>query len=338
MPSLRPLLAPMLLTLLIARSAAADQTSSPEAAPEVGEAEKKEAGRRFGHAIKLYEDGDYTLALAEFERVYELMPNYRVLYNIGQVSIQLGRYARAFRTLKEYVARGGAELPSDRVKSVQADLELLAGRIATVTVLVDQPGAQISLDGTVLGTSPLAEPLIVDVGEHILQVRLPGYSTQTQRLTLAGGDRRESSFVLETERSGPAVTPAPPIATAPTAPARSATPRKPHASRTWIGWTTTGALTAGAIVSGALGASAVSDLKKLKNTEGATRPELDQAQRRAETRLLVADLLTAAAVVSGGVTLYFQLSGSGSEGRASARPQPLRLLVTASNVSLIFQQ
>jgi hypothetical protein len=327
----------MLLTIVVARSAHAQQTNFADTPPVVAESAKKEAARRFEHAIKLYEDADYTLALAEFERVYELMPDYRVLYNIGQVSIQLGRYARAFRTLKEYVARGGGELPPDRQKAVQADLELLAGRIATVTVTVEQAGAQISLDGTALGTSPLAEPLIVDVGERTLQVRLPGYVTQTQRLTLAGGDKRESHFGLVPEEAGPVAAPAPPVSVGPAAPA-PATPRKTHASRTWIGWTTTGALTAGAVVAGALGASAASDLKTLRGTLGASRADLDRAQSRAENRLLVADLLTAAAVVSGGVTLYFQLSKPSSDDQAAARPAPLKLLVTASNVSLIFER
>jgi hypothetical protein len=340
MSSFRTLLAPLLLTLVIARSAHAQQTNFADAPPVVADAAKKEAARRFEHAIKLYEDADYTLALAEFERVYELMPNYRVLYNIGQVSIQLGRYARAFRTLKAYVARAGAELPADRQKAVQADLELLAGRIATVNVLVDPPGAQILLDGTTIGTSPLAEPLIVDVGERTVQVRLSGYVTETQRLTLAGGDRRESRFVLEREEPEPVVAPTPPVAVVPApapAPPPPVTPRKTRGSLTWIGWTTTGAFAAGAVVSGVLGASAVSDLKTLKGTSPVSRSDLDRAESRARNRLLVADLLTAAAVVSGGVTLYFQLSSSSSEAHAAVRPAPLKLLVTASNVSLIFQ-
>ena len=105
--SFRTISALMFLTVVVARPAHAEQKSGGEAPPVVAESAKREAARRFEHAIKLYEDADYTLALAEFERVYELMPDYRVLYNIGQVSIQLGRYARAFRTLKEYVSRGG---------------------------------------------------------------------------------------------------------------------------------------------------------------------------------------------------------------------------------------
>src|SRR5688572_13742481 len=122
----------LLLGLLVvplsarAQSAAETAPTSTTKAPDANT--KKEAARRFEHAIKLYEDGDYVLALAEFERVYELVPHYRVLYNIGQVSMQLGRYARALRTLREYVSRGGAELPAERRSAVQADLASLEAR------------------------------------------------------------------------------------------------------------------------------------------------------------------------------------------------------------------
>jgi hypothetical protein len=88
-------------------------------------------------------------------------------------------------------------------------------------------------------------------------------------------------------------------------------------------------------VAGALGASAASDLDKLRGTSGPTRAQLDQAHDRAQTRLLVADLLAASAVVCGGVTLYFQLSSSSpSKSKAAA---PLKLVFTASNVSVAFE-
>ena len=335
MPSFRTARTLALLTL-VTTSPVLAQTSYPDAPPtKPSDAAKQEAARRFEQAIKLYEDADYTVALAEFERVYELMPDYRVLYNIGQVNIQLGRYARAYRTLKEYVARGKSELPSDRRAAVQADLEQLNGRVARINVSVDQPGAEVSIDGTLVGKAPLVEPLVVDVGERTLRVTLGGYTPQTTTITLAGGDSRDSSFVLEREAPLAAATPTPGPVLTPILPPRDAPPPA-RASRTWIGWTSTGALAAGAVIAGALGASAASDLDKLRGTAGATRPELDQAQNRAETRLLVADLLAASAVVCGGVTLYFQLARPSSSSKARAAA-PLKVRFTGSNVSLAFE-
>jgi hypothetical protein len=336
------LLALLVSQRALAQGAAAAAPPQADSSKSFGDTSvKQEAARRFEHAIKLYEEADYPLALAEFERVNELVPDYRVLYNIGQVSIQMGRYARAFRTLKEYVARGGAELAPDRAAAVQADLTLLSGKVARVALQVEQAGAQLSIDGVAVGRSPLAEPLVVDVGEHRVQVELTGYVTQSQSLTLAGGDRREVTFTLQaTPQVAPAATPAPlgpekpRVAPAPVSP-------KPASNRgTWIGvgWATTGALAAGALVSGALGASAAGDLKDLRNTPGATRPALDQAQSRASTRLLVADVLGGAALAAGAVTLYVQLSGSSREKAPTrAAASSWRLLLGPSNVALRFE-
>jgi tetratricopeptide (TPR) repeat protein len=328
-----------LLALFATQQAFAQATpAAPATNSAPPAAAKQDAARRFEHAIKLYEEADYTLALAEFERVYELMPDYRVLYNIGQVSTQLGRYARAFRTLKEYVARGGAELAPDRAAAVQADLAQLAGKIARLSVQVEQAGAQVSVDGVAVGRSPLAEPLVVDVGEHRVQIELPGYVAQSQTFTLAGGDRRETTVVLQAQPLVPA--PAPVEAKRDKPRVAPATPRAPSSHQsTWVGvgWASTGVLAAGALVSGGLGASAVGDLRELRGTLGTSRSALDQAEARASSRLLIADVLGGAALVAGGVTLYFQLSGSRREKAAAPSSATWRLLLGAKQVQLAFE-
>jgi len=347
MPTLRLTTALPLLALLVSPRAFAQEarpTSAGEGAPSAAANDpsaKQEAARRFEHAIKLYEEADYTLALAEFERVYELVPDYRVLYNIGQVSIQLGRYARAFRTLKEYVARGGAELAPDRAAAVNADLTLLAGKIARVSVQVEQAGAQVSVDGAAVGRSPLAEPLVVDVGEHRVQIELSGFVAQSQTFTLAGGDRRDATFALQpSQPSAPAAGPSQGKRDMPQVAHSPVKPPAPSHRATWVGvgWASTGVLAAGALVSGALGVSAAGDLRDLRGTGGATRPELDQAHARASTRLLMADVLGGAALVVGGVTLYFQLSGPSREKASQgASPPQLRLLLAANQVGLALE-
>jgi hypothetical protein len=323
------------LSLTLASHAHAEQTEFPtEAASPPDASAKQEAARRFEHAIKLYEEADYTLALAEFERVYQLVPDYRVLYNIGQVNIQLGRYARAQRALREYVERGGAELPNDRRAAVQADLNSLDSRTARIAVEVEPAGAEIWVGPNLVGKSPLVQPLVVDVGERVVQVKLAGYATQTRTLTLAGGDIREERFELKPEQSAPVATPAP----APALPSRLTAPpvlapvrEQPRTSYTWVGWSATSALAVSAGVFAALGASSASELADLRTTPNASRTDLNDARDSTKTRLLVADVLGAAALATGAVTLYFQLS------KPSAHERPrsaLSLGVAPSGVAV----
>src|SRR4051794_19288109 len=128
----------------------------------------KEAGERYSRGLALYGDGEFLLALVEFERAYQLSNNYKVLYNIGQVRIQLGRYAKAKEALEEFLKTGGSNVSADRVQAVNKDLAALAERTATLNVVTNEDGVDIALDGKSIGTSPLAAPVVVDAGEHNL--------------------------------------------------------------------------------------------------------------------------------------------------------------------------
>src|SRR4051812_42022924 len=151
----------------------------------------KEAGERYARGLSLYGDGEFLLALVEFERAYQLSNNYKVLYNIGQVRIQLGRYAKAKEALEDYLKAGGANLSADRTQAVHKDLATLAERTASLNVVTPEAGADISLDGKIIGTSPLTAPLIVDAGEHNLVLHKSGFYDSAQSVTLAGHDQLE---------------------------------------------------------------------------------------------------------------------------------------------------
>jgi hypothetical protein len=234
----------------------------------------------------------------EFERTYELVPDYRVLYNIGQVRIQLGDYARARTALEQYLQEGAAQIPAARGEAVKNDLEMLEGRTATLMIQTNPPGAEVLLDGEVLGVTPLDKPTLMNAGDHSVEVRKAGFRTRLLRRTLAGKDAGELMVELD-EIPATVVTPEVSPKQAPPAPPRSMTP-------IWIGWTTTGVLAAGAAVTGILGMKAADDLDDMK--ERLVEPsELDSQAKKAKTFTITADALTAAAVIAGGVSLYLTL-------------------------------
>jgi hypothetical protein len=312
----------------------APATTPAPAAPDAST--KQEAATRFERAIKLYEDTDYTLALAEFERVYELVPDYRVLYNIAQVSTQLGRYARALLTFREYLKQGGASLPADRVSEVQADLATLAGRTASVRIHVNIAGAEVVMDDSVVGVSPLAVALVVDVGEHHIEVRAAGYQPQTSTLSLAGGDQRDASFTLAAEPTEKPVAESV-VKKRPSASAALVPQIAHHSELRWAGWVTTGTLAAGAGVLELLGALKAHTLEEQRTTVGSTVPELDATRSSAKTYLVAADIVGGAALLTGGVSLYFQLSRSTAKEQSAPHDAALSLMLAPSRVGLAGQ-
>jgi hypothetical protein len=251
----------------------------------------------------LYAGAEYVLALVEFERAYQLSPNYRVLYNIGQVRIQLGRYARAFEALTQYVKEGGDTIDAERRAAVQKDIDMLAERTAKLTVRTNEPGANIQLDGVVIGVSPLAGPLIVDAGEHNIGVRKVGFYDRFQSITLAGRDARTVDFELvKFKQDGPAVV------------VERRTERqiveRPGRPLMWAGWAATGTLGIGAGVAGYFRVQKAQELESKRTQYPVKQDDMQRTKRSAQTLFLAADLMGASAVVLGGISVYLTLSSS----------------------------
>lgn len=289
------------LTLSTEEARAAD--ASPAAQPSAEAV--AEAGQRYDRGLKLYSEGEYRLAVIEFERTYELVPDYRVLYNIGQVRIQLGDYARARLSLERYLREGGDQLPPARLDAVKGDLDMLEGRTATLKIQSSLVGAEVLVDGEAVGVTPLAEPVLMNAGDHSIEVRKAGYRARVLRRTLAGKDAGEMSVELDEIATSPATSPGSMPVSPSRAPARAMAP-------IWIGWTTTAALAAGAGVTGILGLRAADKHDELLGQRDVSSSDVNSQENKARMFLVTADALTAAAVVAGGISLYLTLRSPSS--------------------------
>lgn len=300
-------LAPFQSALAQPSSADADTAEAAQPSPQA----LKEAAERYERGLSLYSGGEYLLALVEFERAYQLAPNYRVLYNIGQVRIQLARYSKAREALEEYLKQGGAEINAERRKAVEADLQMLAERTAKLSIVSNEPGADIALDGIGIGTTPLAEPVVVDAGEHSVEVRKNGFYGKSARVTLAGRDDLEVRLDITKIPESKAVVVERPTGTG-----------RPDRSLVWVGWAATGALAVGAGVVGYLGVTKANDLESMRTDYGVTRQQLDDTKNSARTLFMISDIAGAAAVLTAGASLYFTLATSGSSTEKAPPQQP----------------
>ena len=263
-----------------------------------------EAARRYDLGLKLYAEGEFRLAVIEFERTYQITNDYRVLYNIGQVRIQLGNYAKAIGALTDYLKHGGDKVSEERKKAVEADLEMLAARTGRLRIVANVPGADILVDDLVVGQSPMSGEVLLDAGEHKITARKRGYDARAQQVTLAGADSRQIEIKLEKLPEG----------------TEKVIVVKEESDPTWMiaAWSATGVLAVGAGVTGGLGIKAANDLEDMRDEEGATNSERESQSERAQTLLLAADIMGAAAIVTGGIALYLTLSGSDGDGKETA--------------------
>jgi tetratricopeptide (TPR) repeat protein len=289
--------------MFLPETAWAQAAPTPEASAAGAPSEEAlaEAARRYDLGLKLYAEGEFRLAVIEFERTYEITKDYRVLYNIGQVRIQLGNYAKAIGFLNDYLKLGGDKITEERKKAVEADLEMLTSRTGKVRITANVAGADILVDDLVVGQSPMADEVLLDAGEHKITARKSGYDARAQQLTLAGADQRQIELKLEKLPEG----------------GRQVIVVKEESDPTWMiaAWSATGVLAVGAGVTGGLGIKAANDLEDMRNEEGVSNDERESQSERAQTLLLAADVMGAAAIVTGGIALYLTLSSPGSDSK-----------------------
>jgi len=159
------------------------------------DANRAEAAERFDRGLRLFNSGDTGGALAEFRRAYELIPNVVVLYNLGLVYAQMGRSVDAADAL-DRVLKSPEALSPERLAIARRTHDEQAARIAEIAVATSVEGASVEIDGVEKGKTPLAQPLRVTSGTHVVGVIAPGFVPQRRELTIASGEKQSLQIDL----------------------------------------------------------------------------------------------------------------------------------------------
>lgn len=290
------------LLLLAALLCAAPAAASP-----------KEASKHFSRGVALYNEADYRAALVEFKRAYDLAPNPSVLFNIGQTYFQLQNYAAALTTFERYLAESPPSA-SHRAE-VEQSVETLRSRVGKLDVTTSVPGVEITIDDEPAGKTPLDKPLRVSIGRRKIVASLDGQPAQTRTIEIAADETARLSLTFGAAGTG-----------APAEPKPSKQPAS-GANRLVIGYAATGLFAAGALVMGGLAFSASRDLGSMRSSFPVTKEALDDQSASVKTLSITADVLGAAALVAGGVTLYLLVT-------RPARPREVRIGVAPRGLQL----
>jgi tetratricopeptide (TPR) repeat protein len=184
-------------------ASAAPAPPEAEAAPSVPDSTKELARGHFTRGVELAGQGDYEPALAEFLAAYQASPHFAVLYNIAQAYILLGRPIEAIATLEQYLREGGDQIPAERSERVAQQIDAQRIQVAQLRIAVNVPSAAIELDGRAVGSAPLAAPLQVNPGTHLLSLRAPDRPPLLRSVTLGAGQMLD--LALELPAPPPAV-------------------------------------------------------------------------------------------------------------------------------------
>ena len=277
------------------------------------------AQQAYRQALELFDRGQHAAALAEFKLAYGLSPSFRILYNIGLTQVALGNAPAAAEAFLQYLHDGGTQVPQARRHSVEAEIARLSAQLVALTIEVDEPGAELSIDGEVVGRGPLSRQVRLNPGRHTVDVRSPDGTMKTQSLTLTRGEGQRLRFRGTEASRAPAgstpstATPAPEATSQP-----APEPRPARAAFPWLAWGVTGALGVAAGVTGAVALGAHGDQRDLKTRAGVTPAQLSDAGDKVSNWALATDVLLVGTAVAAGVSLYFTLRTPKSAERDAA--------------------
>lgn len=296
---------------LAAPRARAEEPAGSSAASDAAKARAKahlERGR------KAYQEGRYKDAVDAFLDAHREVPSPELSFNAALAYEKLGDKAGALRFFREYLRQQPKASDRERVAARIGQLEtkLRERGVQQVSILSEPAGATIFVDDRPIGVTPWTGELLP--GRHDLRLRREGYRDARQAFELPAHRAIDVSVALEAAPTDPA-TPAPPPAPAPAPPPpvedQPAPPKKSVGVWTWAAFGVGAAAFGGALVFEMARSRAEEDVK----TEP-TRVARLEANDRMESHQTIARIFAgvgAAAVVAGGVLLYFDLSGPGDE-------------------------
>jgi PEGA domain len=146
-----------------------------------------EADERFRRGISLAGENNYTAALVEFRRAYDVSRNALILFNVAAMEIELNHFAEGQDALVEYQRSAPAPVVQARRAQIDALQTRVRERSGTITVALPHPGLRVQVDA--IGTSGVR--LVREGAAATAAIRLP-IGRYRVTLTATGFRQRES--------------------------------------------------------------------------------------------------------------------------------------------------
>lgn len=292
-------------------------------APAVALADAKtDAEKQFRAGVSLQKVEDFEAAISAFEASLRLYPTKGAWFNLANCLRATHRYPEALSALEQLQRDFGSELQDPLRSTVELQVAELKNLTGTLAIEIDQPGAEIAVDRRVIGTSPLADPIRLGLGDHEVRATLAGFEPAVVQVNLRPAQAVTTKLSLTPLSPKPAsveeppATPREPIpAPVPAPPLAPAPPASVDASSSLgtVGLISAGAgavLLAGGAVTGIWALSVDNDLESACADGHCPKDRADDIDRLERLTTTTNVLLGVGAAVSVGGLALWLLSGS----------------------------
>jgi hypothetical protein len=213
-------------------------------------------------ALQEVELGNYEEAREQFARAHALFPNARTLRGLGISEFELRRYVTAVGYLEQALASPIKPMEGGMRRDTEALLLRAKSYVGKLSLSLSPELASVIVDGATTIVNA-GEPVLLDVGDHVLEFRAEGYATERREVSVRGGQGQELTVTLAAlvPQAVPAAEPTQAPPAAPLEAPRSE--RTPVYKRWWL-WTVVGVVVAGAAVGTALALTMKTETKEYR--------------------------------------------------------------------------
>jgi hypothetical protein len=250
---------------LVVTSAAAQTAEARRAHTPLAQSLQGAAKDAYTAAAQLFKQGDFQGAEVKYTEAYDLSKDPRLVFDMAVCEKELHHYARMGVLLRRFEQEGGSDLSDEDRRKTDDALAALPKYVGTVTVSVDTTGAAVTVDGESTGATPLAAPLSLDPGKHVVVVRKDGYEAVERPISVSAGAATTLTIGLlaqGAQGSSPSDAAHPPAGALPTEP--------PPAKAGGLRWTPlayagAGLAAVGLVVGGVTGGLSLAKVGSVKN-------------------------------------------------------------------------
>jgi len=318
-------------------------TTTAAAQPAGRDPDAARARELFERAVELMRNEDWSAALVQLEESFRLRPTQVALFNMGLCLKGLRRYGAAIRAFERLILEF-SDRGANRVELARAEVQGLRALFGTVEVVVDAPGVELRVDGDVVGVSPLAEPLELAAGNHVIAARREGFRPAEQSVAVIAGAAVTVHLApapIDAPAPAPEVPPrVPRVDPPPPSPPAPRLPTSPPAAGSRgpspaFFWSAVGLAGAGAIATAILGGLVVAGDADYRSSRVRLASDREDGRRLA----LYTDVALGVSVVAavGAVLFYAKTDfGGGRDAEGGASSSNVSLDVRADACSVVL--
>ena len=186
----------LLLSFLLVLGASATSGAQPAPQPPPTEAALEAATDFFRKGNAEMDAGNHERALEFFQQSRAQVPSIANTNNAALALEKLGRLDEALELYEHLLSAFATRLTSEERTAISNKVAALRGQIGTLEVSASVDGILV-IDGKKRGTVPLAAPLRVLPGPHVVRVIKDGYSPAEATVSVVAGQSARVDLKLE---------------------------------------------------------------------------------------------------------------------------------------------